>query len=268
LVNFIHVTDLHLSHPEANDENLNINTERMLLKFIEIISLLKFQPDFLVISGDLANHGALRSYKFLKECLSAFSWPVIMALGNHDNRENFYHVFNNQSSSSPYYHDNLYAGLHVITLDTSVPGLVSGKICSEQFGYLDHVLEKNENIPKLLVLHHPPQIDTDGLSWSSLDIESTRKLQTALKGKKIIGILAGHIHINRFSLWDGIPVCISNGLHSYIDILETNHLRILNGSSFSICTLRPSGLSVSYVPLTPKQNELGIVDQERLKEFT
>ena len=111
-------------------------------------------------------------------------------------------------------------------------------------------------------------MDPDGLPWGSLSMESTLKLKNVLRGKNIVGILTGHIHINRVSHWNGVPVCVSNGLHSSVDILETNHLRILEGSSFSICVLRESGLSVSYVPVNPKQKELGIIDQKRLRKFS
>ena len=268
MIKFIHITDLHLSHPDLDDPNLHSDTEGAFREIIKVILLMEEKPKFVVLSGDLTNTGDKKSYQLLKELLKLLSVPVILAIGNHDKRESFYETFKGKGSTYPYFHDDIYSGLHVVTLDSSIPGRIAGEICDEQFDYLKKTLKKHEATPKLLVLHHPPKMDPDGLPWGSLSMESTLKLENVLRGKNIVGILTGHIHINRVSHWNGVPVCVSNGLHSSVDILETNHLRILEGSSFSICVLRDSGLSVSYVPVTPKQKELGIIDQKRLRKFS
>ena len=268
MIKFIHITDLHLSHPDLDDPNLHSDTEGAFREIIKAILLMEEKPNFVVLSGDLTNTGEKKSYQLLKDLLKPLSTPVILAIGNHDKRESFHEIFNGAVSSDPYFHDNIYSGLHVITLDSSIPGRIAGEICNEQFKYLKKALKKHEENPKLLVIHHPPKIDPDGLPWGSLSMESTLRLDNVLRGYNIVGILAGHIHINRVSHWNSIPVCVSNGLHSSIDILETKHLKILEGSSFSICVLRDSGLSVSYVPVNPKQKELGIIDQKRLRKFS
>ena len=268
MIHFIHITDLHLSHPDVKDPNLHTDTIATFTKIIDAISSMKLKPKFVILSGDLTNTGEKKSYELLKTLLKSFSIPVILALGNHDKRDWFHQVFNNKSSLDPYFHDDIYSGLHVITLDTSVPGRIAGAICIDQFDYLQKTLEKHKANPKLLILHHPPRIDSNGLPWGSLSMESTKKLQTVLEGKNVIGIFSGHIHINRASHWNGIPVYISNGLLSAIDVLATEDLRIVEGSSFSICVWRKSGVSVTYVPVNPEPRELGIIDQKRLKEFS
>ena len=268
MIKFIHITDLHLSHPDLDDPNLHSDTEGAFREIIKAILLMEEKPKFVVLSGDLTNTGEKKSYQLLKELLKPLLMPVILAIGNHDKRESFHEIFNGAESSDPYFDDDIYSGLHVITLDSSIPGRIAGEICDEQFNYLNKALKRHEVTPKLLVIHHPPKIDPDGLPWGSLSMESTLKLDNVLRGQNVVGILTGHIHINRVSHWNGIPVCVSNGLHSSVDILETKHLRILEGSSFSICVLRESGLSVSYVTVNPKQKELGIIDQKRLRKFS
>lgn len=268
MTHFVHITDLHLSHPDVKDPNLHTDTVATFIKIIDAISAMELKPNFVILSGDLTNTGAKKSYELLKNLLRPLSVPVIMALGNHDRRDWFYQVFNNKPSLEPYFHDDIYSGLHVITLDTSVPGRIAGAICDDQFDYLKKTLKKHKTSPKLLVLHHPPKIDSNGLPWGSLSTESTEKLKVVLKDTKVIGIFSGHIHINRASHWNGIPIYVSNGLHSSFDVLETEDLRIVEGSSFSICVWRESGLSITYVPVNPEQRELGIIDQKRLKEFS
>ena len=267
MINFIHITDLHLSHPDLDDQRLHSDTTMTFTKIIDEISCMKSIPNFVILSGDLTNTGEKTSYELLKNLLKSFSIPVILALGNHDKREPFHKVFNSKDSSQPYFHEAIYSGLHVITLDTSVPGRIAGAICDEQFDFLQSAIKKDLINPKLLVLHHPPKIDPNGLPWGSLSMESTKKLENVLRDVNVLGIFSGHIHINRVCHWNGIPIYVSNGLHSSVDILDTENLRIVEGASFSMCVLRKSGLSVTYIPVTPHAKELGIIDQTRLREF-
>ena len=196
MIKFIHITDLHLSHPDLDDPNLHSDTEGAFREIIKVILLMEEKPKFVVLSGDLTNTGDKKSYQLLKELLKLLSVPVILAIGNHDKRESFYEIFKGKGSTYPYFHDDIYSGLHVVTLDSSIPGRIAGEICDEQFDYLKKTLKKHEATPKLLVLHHPPKMDPDGLPWGSLSMESTLKLENVLRGKNIVGILTGHIHIN------------------------------------------------------------------------
>ena len=143
MINFIHITDLHLSHPDLDDQRLHSDTTMTFTKIIDEISCLKSIPDFVILSGDLTNTGEKTSYELLKNLLKSFSIPVILALGNHDKREPFHKVFNSKDSSQPYFHEDIYSGLHVITLDTSVPGRIPGAICNEQFDLLQSAIKKD-----------------------------------------------------------------------------------------------------------------------------
>ena len=57
------------------------------------------------------------------------------------------------------------------------------------------------------------------------------------------------------------------GLNSTVDILEQRDMRIVEGTSMGLCVLRPSGLSVSFVPLTPERRQLGLLEEARLRAF-
>ena len=157
--------------------------------------------------------------------------------------------------------------LHVIALDSSVPGKVAGALDDAQFEFLQAALQRHPELAKLLVIHHPPRIDPEALAWGSLDKASSARLAAMLKGQHMAGILSGHVHVNRVSHWHGIPVVISNGLHSTIDLTETRDLRIVEGTGFGICEWHPSGLSVSFAPLDPTARELARIDREQLKSF-
>jgi len=270
-VNFVHLTDLHLSDPELNDPGLKSDTVANLRLMATQLCHMSPQPDFIVASGDLTNHGDKASYELVRDILESVGSPVIYALGNHDNRAAFRAVFpdvaENASAEAPVYHQSVREGLQVITLDSLVPGQVSGAICNEQFAWLEQALCAAPDLATLLVIHHPPLIGKSSLVWESLSWGDTNRLADTLRGHRIIGVLSGHLHINRVSHWHGIPVSICNGLHATVEVLRPSGMQIREGTGFGFCTLDPTGLSVSFVPLTPAQTVLGELTDDLLKSF-
>ncbi|MBB3995457.1 3',5'-cyclic AMP phosphodiesterase CpdA [Sulfitobacter undariae] len=268
MTRFIHLTDLHVSHPDAGDPSDKTNAIETLHRVVGIINAMEPQPDFVVASGDLTNLGDAQSYDLVQEILAPLEAPLVLALGNHDKRPEFHTALGKPASQTPYCHDTTFGGLHVITLDTLVAERVAGAICDVQFDFLEKALERHADLPKLIVMHHPPLLNTDDLPWGSLDMDSTNKLKETLQEHNVAGILCGHIHINRVSQWHGIPVVVSNGLDSTIDLLDTQNLRQVEGTGFAICDWRPSGLSVSFVPLSPAPREIAVIDRATLLSFT
>ena len=268
MTRFIHLTDIHIAAPGAGAPDHKADNPALLRRMVEIINAMPAAPDFVIASGDLTDLGDEASYVLFRDLVAPLKAPLIMALGNHDKRAAFHSVLGNAGSDAPYFHDAVQAGLHIITLDSSVPGHVAGALCEAQFGYLAAALARHPDLPKLLVMHHPPRIDPQGLPWGTLDMGSTERLAGIFRGHKIVGILSGHIHINRVMHWHGIPIFVSGGLDSSVDLLETTDLRLVEGTSFGLCDWRPSGLSVSFVPLTPEPREIGVVDRARLEAFT
>ena len=267
MTRFIHITDLHVSHPDAGD-TLHSDTPATLRRVVAAVNAMTPPPAFVVASGDLTNRGDADSYRLVQEIFADLRAPLVLALGNHDKREGFNEVYSGGASDRPLYHDDVLGGLHVITLDTGVPGRVAGAIEPAQLTFLKDALDTHPDLPKLLVMHHPPRVDANGLPWGTIDMASTEALADAVKGRNVIGILSGHIHINQVTHWHGIPIVVSNGQHSTVDLLERTDLRIVEGTGFAICTWRPSGLSVSFVPLSPEAREIGVIDQARLRAFS
>lgn len=268
MTSFVHLTDLHISHPDVNDPKDKGTSRAALRRVVGIINAMESQPDFVVASGDLTNMGDEASYGLVRDMLAPLKPPVVLAMGNHDLREGFRAVFGGDGADAPYFHDTIHGGLHVITLDTKVPERVAGTICEVQFAYLNEALNRHTDLPKLIVMHHPPRVDDTGLPWGTIDLASTIQLAETLNGYHIAGILSGHIHINQMHQWHGIPICINSGLDYTIDLLERQDLRLLEGTAMAICEYRASGLSVNFVPLSPAQKDLGTIDRARLLAFT
>jgi 3',5'-cyclic AMP phosphodiesterase CpdA len=263
LVTFVHLTDLHVGNPEVADDHLYSDTSATLARILADIGTLVPQPKFIVASGDLTNRGDAESYEQLKRLIaeSGLDMPILFALGNHDRRDGFYPAMLGQTDDvmAPYDHSAVIAGIHVIVMDSSVPGKVGGAFEPGQIEWLKSELDTHADLPKLLVMHHAPALDADrpDMQWESLTIADTEALREAVAGKNVIGILSGHIHFDRVSNWHGIPVVVGIGQHAATDVLWLHEgLRMLSGASFAIGTVRPSGLTITFAPQPSDRREL------------
>jgi Icc protein len=261
-VTFVHLTDLHVGNPAVVDDHLYSDTSTTLERILADIKLLQPAPSFIVASGDLTNRGDVDSYEQLKRLIAAsgLDIPFLFALGNHDRRDGFYPAMLGRTENvwAPYDHAQLIDGIHVIVLDSSVPNKIGGAFEPGQLDWLKAELEQHADLPKLLVMHHAPALDANpAMEWESLSIDDTEALRQAVAGKNVIGILSGHIHFDRVSNWYGIPVVVGIGQHAATDVLWLHEgLRMLEGASFAIGTLRSSGLSITFAPQPASRREL------------
>jgi hypothetical protein len=111
-------------------------------------------------------------------------------------------------------------------------------------------------------------MDDRTLPWASLDADSSDRLGAMVAGRGVVGILSGHVHLDQVHHWHGVPVITCMGLNSTVDLLEPEDMRIVEGTSLGLCVLRPSGLSVSFVPLSPDRRQLAVLEQARLRAFS
>lgn len=268
-VTFVHLTDLHIGDP-ATDDHLFSDTRTTLEQVLALVATIEPRPSFIVASGDLTNSGDAESYVVLKQLMETAGLPVVYAIGNHDTREGFYAGMEIAAAApdAPYFHDQVLDGVHVITLDSSTPGFIGGTIEEEQFAWLAATLDSHPDLPKLIVSHHPPALGDgpDLAHWRHIAYEHSVRLGDMLAGRNVLGILSGHIHHDRVSLWNGVPVVVGMGQHAATDILRTDILRMVRGSSFAIGTIRRSGLSVAFVPLPTDRAELNVYPLQMLIE--
>ena len=267
---FIHLTDLHVGNPDVADDHLFSDTAATLARVLKLIGSMDPKPQFIIASGDLTNRGDADSYRHLKTVMAATDLPVVYAIGNHDTRAGFYEGMLERSTDldAPYDHEQVIAGVHVITLDTTTPGQIGGSLEPEQFAWLEAALDSHVDLPKLIVAHHAPALgDAPPWDhWRTIEFNQSQTLAALLKGRNVLAILSGHIHHDRFSVWHGIPVIVGMGQHAATDILTTDVLRMVEGSSFGIGTVRSSGLTMALVPLPQTRAELNRYDLKLLRQ--
>ena len=270
---FVHLTDLHIGNPAVEDDHLWSDTAATLRTILGEVKAITPTPDFILVSGDLTNRGDVGSYDQLKAILdeAGIEVPMFFALGNHDSRPGFYEgmLARSDNLDAPYFHDALVGGIHLIVLDSSAPNKVGGTIEPEQFAWLQERLDAHPDLSKLIMVHHAPALDEDNTSmeWESISCADTADLREMLAGYDVLGIISGHIHHDRVSMWDGIPVVVGIGQHTAMDPLYLHEgLRMVSGASFAIGTIRPSGLTISFVPQPSERRELNRVTYEQMSE--
>lgn len=178
---------------------------RNLQKVVEWIG--SDRPEGLVITGDLARlTGQTGDYENLKKLLVPMmeSRPVCLALGNHDDRDNFLRAFANSGGDR-----QAVRGKHVVTVDAGpvrfilldsllyvdkTPGLL-GKA---QRTWLQDYLRTCDEKPTILFVHHTFG-DADG------DLLDVLRLFDLVKPiVKVKAIVYGHSHEYGYSQLEGI----------------------------------------------------------------
>jgi len=198
------LADTHIPE-DINDNYRGFHPCQNLQKVIP--QILSVQPDGVAIAGDLARlEGKLGDYANLKKLLRpvADKTPVFMALGNHDNRENFLRVFDNVAGEK-----QQAGGKHVVVVNkppvrliildslfyvNKVPGLLG----RAQRRWLEDYLRKCDDTPTILCFHHTLG-DGDG------DLLDVPRLFNLIKPvRKVKAVLYGHSHAYGFSEFEGI----------------------------------------------------------------
>jgi hypothetical protein len=172
--------------------------------------VLEQHPEMVLINGDVARlDGQLGDYVAIQEILSGLSdIPAVMTLGNHDDRENFYTIFNKEDSRKQSIENKHVLvierpDLRMILMDSlmyvnKTPGLLG----RQQRDWIDGFLRNTDDRPVFVFFHHTPYDgDTDLL-------DSDRLFNILEKYRKAKAVFYGHSHVYRYS--------------------ERNHLKLIN----------------------------------------
>ena len=181
---FIQISDSHIDNDKLV---MGIDTQENLGSIISMFSDKNY--DALLISGDLAHNGTLRSYQKLKKILNPIEKEIYVLPGNHDDLSNLSQIFNQS------YLRNFVIGCwEVITIDSVQVDKVSGRLNDEQLNSLSQQISSSSAKYIALCLHHPPvSMQSD---WNDeLSLENPDDLFDVIdQFDNIKAVMWGHAH--------------------------------------------------------------------------
>jgi 3',5'-cyclic AMP phosphodiesterase CpdA len=198
------LSDTHVPADPKNEYRKFLPWENLKTVVPQVI---ESQPEGVIINGDAARlTGELADYEAVKQLPAPLAGraPIYIGLGNHDDRDNFFKVFDNPSGTR-----QKVAGKHVLVIERPVVRLIlldsllyvnkaAGLLGKAQREWLARYLENSDGRPTVLFVHHTLGDDDGDL----LDVQ--RLFELVRPQKKVKAIIYGHSHKYAFSQNDAI----------------------------------------------------------------
>jgi 3',5'-cyclic AMP phosphodiesterase CpdA len=204
------ISDLHLD-----------GTPRATARARRVIDHLRALPgplDALLVTGDIADHGAESEYEEAAKLLGLHDgdapFPVLTCPGNHDSRAPYRKaLLREPAAEGPVNRAHHVGGAVVLMCDSSIPGADEGRLDEETYGWLEDTLDGLDGeTPVLLAFHHPPVALHHPLP-DAYQLAQPRALAALLERRpEIAGIIAGHAHTPAATVFAGRPLVIGPGV--------------------------------------------------------
>jgi Icc protein len=164
---------------------------------VESVRELVPSPDAVLISGDLAEHGAADEYERVRELAGRLAAPLHVLPGNHDDRAALRRHFGLPGADAePVQYAVELGPLRLVVLDSTRPGEDRGELDADRLAWLETTLAAAPGVPTLLALHHPPLVT--GISAHDeygLPPADRRALGKVVEAHpQVRRIVAGHVH--------------------------------------------------------------------------
>jgi 3',5'-cyclic AMP phosphodiesterase CpdA len=220
------ISDLHIKPPGQLAYG-RVDTAKALARCVEALNAFEPAPDFVVVSGDLADTPVWQEYDYLAQLLAPLRLPFAGIPGNHDERELMRAAFPKAAyafSSGPLNQKIAIGELDLMLLDSSVPGKPHGELDALTLQWLDTMLCSSVDRPALVFLHHPPFLA--GI-WhmDRQNLTNAAELAAIIRRHPRVQLVAtGHIHRAALTMFAGVPCTICPAPNHAVD-LDLGHLR-------------------------------------------
>ena len=231
-VRIAQISDLHIKPPDTLAYG-RVDTAKALERCVAALNEFRPAPDFVVISGDLADTPTSEEYDYVKRLLAPLKLPVAGIPGNHDSRELMRAAFPQADyavASGPLNQRIEIAGLDLVLLDSSVPGKPFGELEAPTLQWLEATLASSADRPALLFLHHPP-FQTGIWHMDRQNLLNASDLAPIVRRHPRVQLIAtGHVHRATFTMFAGVPTTICPAPNHAVD-LDLDELR---GPSYKV----------------------------------
>lgn len=199
---FGHISDTHLD-----------GEPRALARTRRVMAYLRSLPiDAILVTGDIADHGAPDEYEQARAELTA-DVPVLVLPGNHDDRSTFRKVLLGQEGTAPINQAHMINDTVFALCDSSTPGRDDGLLAQETLAWLEALLART-TAPVFVAMHHPPVALHNPLIDEIRLTEADPLTALIENHPQVVAVLCGHAHTAAASTLAGRPVLVAPGVVS------------------------------------------------------
>ncbi|MEM6752599.1 MAG: metallophosphoesterase [Cyanobacteria bacterium P01_C01_bin.38] len=236
---FAIASDLHVALPHTIwDHPSRFHLVEVSIPAFESVleHLTQLDLDFLLLPGDLTQHGEPENHTWLQECLAKLPFPSYVIPGNHDvpvlnaNEQSiafkdfpqFYRKFGYENTEQLYYTCNLLPDVRLIALNSNNfddEGNQIGRLDDEQLRWLEEVLAAADDELIMVMVHHnvvehlPNQASHPMASRYMLN--NAPELLQILRRYKVQLVFTGHLHIQDIACQNNVYDITTGSLVSY-----------------------------------------------------
>lgn len=197
-----HLSDPHLDAGPARHRRLN----RVLAEVAALSDI-----DLVVVTGDIADHGAPAEYAQFFDSLAP-SPPTVVVPGNHDLRGPM-SGFVNPGAGGYVNSVATAAGLTVVGLDSLIESEVAGALSQGTLAFACDAIESASG-PVVLALHHPP-VPVGHQVMDRHGLRDAHHLEDLIRASDaVIAVLTGHVHTALATTFAGRPLLGAPGIVS------------------------------------------------------
>jgi len=132
----------------ADQEGIVGDEERYARMLHEVEEINLINPDFVLLSGDIAGYGRWSEYRRMKEILAKINAPVVVAPGNHE-----YRGWGGYLATFAYpYHQVDIGNYSILSLNSSHG---RDQLTQSQYRWVKQQLKKHRTQVNLVQMHHP-----------------------------------------------------------------------------------------------------------------
>jgi 3',5'-cyclic AMP phosphodiesterase CpdA len=225
------ISDLHIVE-EGERCVGEIDTAAFLRRAVAALGRLDPPPEVVLITGDLVNDGRPAQYAHLRQLLEPLEVELLVLPGNHDARAPLRQalglaggqpVGGEPPEDAPCDFAVRIGPLHLVGLDSLVPGRPGGALVQAQLDRLDETLASMPEAPTIVALHHPPFVTGIGhMDAMRLAPRSADAVAAVIaRHPQVERVVCGHVHRSILRRWAGtLAMVVPGAAHAVIGDLR------------------------------------------------
>jgi predicted phosphodiesterase len=236
---FAIISDLHVALPHTVWDNpTRLHFVEVGIPALELVlaRLAKLDLDFLLLPGDLTQHGEPENHIWLADRLALLPYPVYVIPGNHDvpvlraNEQSigyfdfpsYYRGFGYARTQKHYYSKVILPGVRLIALNSNTfdpSGKQLGRLDTAQLLWLQQILRDCADELVMVMVHHnviehmPGQAENDLGQRYMLDNASDLLVMLREAGVQLV--FTGHLHVQNLAEHQGVYDITTGSLVSF-----------------------------------------------------